>query len=130
MGFEPRLPDCSGCKVSGLQHGTTTHSYSIALQCLVFLARYLIAHIEIIRIKPYLHNTFKAAMHSNFTVTATNGQSASTLNPTAKPTTNQITTTFMKTTTAKKVETTSTILAPTTTRATNIYSTTKDYLGE
>ena len=26
MGFEPRLPDCSGCNVSGLQHGATTPS--------------------------------------------------------------------------------------------------------
>ena len=24
VGFEPRPPDCSGCKVSGLQHGATT----------------------------------------------------------------------------------------------------------
>ena len=24
MGFEPRPSDCSGCKVSGLQHGATT----------------------------------------------------------------------------------------------------------
>ena len=26
MGFEPRPPDCSGCRVSGLQHGATTPS--------------------------------------------------------------------------------------------------------
>ena len=26
MGFEPRPPDCSGCKVSGLQNGATTPS--------------------------------------------------------------------------------------------------------
>ena len=25
-GFETRSPDCSGCKVSGLQHGATTPS--------------------------------------------------------------------------------------------------------
>ena len=28
-GFEPHLPDCSGCKVSGLQHGATIQVYFI-----------------------------------------------------------------------------------------------------
>ena len=27
LEFEPRPPDCSGCKVSGLQHGATTPSF-------------------------------------------------------------------------------------------------------
>ena len=29
MGFEPRPPDCSGCKVSGLQHVTITPSIDL-----------------------------------------------------------------------------------------------------
>ena len=37
-GFEPRPPDCSGCKVSGLQHGATTPSIFL-LYCYIFIGR-------------------------------------------------------------------------------------------
>ena len=30
VGFEPRPPDCSGCRVGGLQHGATTPSDDLA----------------------------------------------------------------------------------------------------
>ena len=33
MGFEPCPPDCSGRKVSGLQHGATTPSWMGEMNC-------------------------------------------------------------------------------------------------
>ena len=40
MGFEPRPPNCSGCKVRGLQHGATTPS--AALFALNYWLRYFL----------------------------------------------------------------------------------------